>query len=70
MNELHQSEWLSVKDVAGLLGCSTRTVWSLRAGGHIPAPVKVGPGLVRWRRATLNAWLAELESTNFKHKSK
>lgn len=49
---------LDVRAVASMLGCSTRHVHRLRDGGRMPAPVKLG-ALLRWRRADLNAWVAE-----------
>ncbi len=41
---------LNVKEVAALLGCSTRHVRRLRKKGKMPKPLKLGQ-LVRWRRS-------------------
>lgn len=60
-------EWLSARDVATWLGCSVRTVWSMRASGRLPAPVRVGPGLIRWRRRTLEDWFDQLEERPRRH---
>ena len=49
---------LDVQAVAGLLGCSSRHVYRMSDAGKMAAPVKIG-ALVRWRRADLDAWLAE-----------
>ncbi len=49
---------LDVRAVAHLLGCSPRHVYRLADAGRMPAPVRVG-ALVRWRRADLDAWLAD-----------
>lgn len=48
---------VNIDAVASLLMCSARTVWRLRDGGRIPAPLNVGR-CVRWRLADLEAWLA------------
>jgi excisionase family DNA binding protein len=47
---------LDVKDVAALLGCSSRHIYRLADGGRMPAPLHVG-ALVRWRRADIAAWI-------------
>jgi len=49
---------LAVDDVAGLLACSARHVYRLADMGRMPRPVKLG-ALVRWRRASIMAWIAE-----------
>lgn len=56
-----EPELLDVKQTAVLCGCSPRHVFNLVTAGKLPAPVKLGR-LVRWRTATLKAWLAELEA--------
>src|SRR5262245_20672440 len=52
---------LDAKQIEQLFGVSTSEVRKLIAAGDLPA-VRVGR-LVRVRRATLEAWLAEREST-------
>ena len=47
---------LDVRQVANMLNCSTRTIWSLRDAGKMPPPVRMG-ALVRWRRADLDQWI-------------
>jgi excisionase family DNA binding protein len=49
---------LDVRAVASHLGCSPRHVYRLADGGKMPPPVKLG-ALIRWRRADLDAWLAD-----------
>src|SRR5262245_20899631 len=49
---------LDVQAVAQLLDCSTRHVYRLADAGRMPPPVRLG-ALVRWRRADLDAWLAD-----------
>ena len=52
---------LSVKQVAEALGVGERTIWRLSATGQLPEPIRIGR-LRRWRRSTLEAWLARAES--------
>ena len=49
---------LDVRQVAALLTCSTRHVYRLTDAGRMPRPVNLGR-LVRWRRAEIEAWIAE-----------
>lgn len=51
------AQLLDVRSVAALLDCSTRHVYRLSDGGLMPPPVRLG-GLVRWRRADIDTWLA------------
>jgi predicted DNA-binding transcriptional regulator AlpA len=45
-----QPQFLTVQDLARLLGCSTRTVWRHELAGKVPRGVRVG-GIVRWPAA-------------------
>jgi predicted DNA-binding transcriptional regulator AlpA len=47
---------LDVQALAGLLGCSGRSVYRLADAGKIPAPLKLG-ALVRWRPGDIAAWI-------------
>lgn len=49
---------LSVRDVAELLGISTRHCWKLAASGRLPQPIRLGRS-VRWIYTDI---LAHLES--------
>jgi excisionase family DNA binding protein len=49
---------LDVRAVAALLDCSTRHVYRLADAERMPKPLKLGT-LLRWRRADLDAWLAD-----------
>ena len=53
---------LSAADLAHLLSIGTRTVWRLRDAGDLPAPIRLGK-LIRWRKAAIERWLAESETT-------
>ncbi|MBN1341747.1 MAG: helix-turn-helix domain-containing protein [Phycisphaerae bacterium] len=48
---------LTVHDVAGMLNCSTRTVYRLIDSGRMPRPVRLG-ALVRWPRVAIESWIA------------
>ena len=48
---------LKADDVARLLGCSSRFVWTMHAGGTLPTPVRLSNRFVRWRRAELEQWI-------------
>jgi predicted DNA-binding transcriptional regulator AlpA len=54
--ERHQSEAISAKDAAALLGIGESTFWRMHAAGKVPRPVKLA-GSVRWRRRELLGWL-------------
>ena len=47
---------LDVRQVASLLGCSTRTVYRLAQSELMPRPRKLG-ALVRWPRSEIEAWI-------------
>ena len=44
---------LTAKQVAEALGVHRRSVWRLTAAGVLPAPIRLGPKLVRWRAADI-----------------
>jgi excisionase family DNA binding protein len=48
---------LTVKAVAGLLGCSTRNVFRLVDAGKMPPPIRLGR-LLRWQCATIDEWIS------------
>lgn len=45
--------------VAQMLGCSQRHVRRQADAGQMPRPVKLGNKLIRWRRAEVEAWIAD-----------
>lgn len=53
-------ELWTVKDLAASLKLGVRTIWRMLSTGSIPQPIRLGRS-VRWRRATIEAWLAERE---------
>lgn len=48
---------VNVREVADLLGVNPRTVWRMAQTGDIPAPIRLGPRVVRWRLADLREHL-------------
>lgn len=49
---------MTIKELAELLGVSVSTIIRWSDAGEIPAPMTIG-GSVRWKRATIEAWLSE-----------
>lgn len=49
-------------DVAQMLSISRMTVWRWAKLGVIPAPLKIGPGTTRWRRADIEAGIEHIEN--------
>lgn len=49
---------IDVREVANVLGCSSRHVYRLTDLGAMPRPIKLG-ALVRWRRAEIEDWIAK-----------
>ena len=48
-------QFLNDREVAERYSVSRPTVWRWVSEGHLPKPVKVGPGSTRWRIADLDA---------------
>jgi len=65
MNVQETVRLLTVKELADTLGVHERTCWRLAAmaeAGHgdFPRPLRIGPRVVRWRLADVEAYLATL----------
>ncbi len=54
---------LDVREVAQILGIAVRTVWRLSATGELPAPVRIGARIVRWRLSDIEQYLEALAET-------
>lgn len=52
-----ESQLLSVREVAGMLGLGISTIWRQVRQGNLPRPVRIG-GSTRWRRADIEALIA------------
>jgi len=46
----------TIKDVAQMLGVTTRTVGRYVIDGKIPKPLRIG-GAIRWQQATIEQWI-------------
>jgi excisionase family DNA binding protein len=49
---------LDVRQIAGLLGCSSRHVQRLADAGRMPRPIHLGT-LLRWPKTTIESWVAD-----------
>ena len=49
---------MDANEVARELGVGLRTLQRLRQLGQVPSPITIG-GQIRWRRADVEAWVAE-----------
>jgi len=49
---------LDVRAVAAMCGCSSRHIYRLADAGKMPRSLRIGR-LIRWRRVSLETWLAE-----------
>ncbi|MXY17051.1 MAG: AlpA family phage regulatory protein [Acidobacteria bacterium] len=52
---------LALADVRKLTGLGTTTIYKFMNAGDFPRAVRVGPKLVKWRSAEINAWIAGLQ---------
>lgn len=48
---------VNVREVAELLGVCVRSVWRMSLKGEIPAPIRLGARVVRWRLSDLREHL-------------
>jgi excisionase family DNA binding protein len=56
------AKFLTEKDLAELLGVSTRTVRRMEADGRIPRGKRIGQRIVRWSESTINTWFEKRRS--------
>jgi len=56
MNETTLQKLIGTKELAKILGVSTRSVARLECSGRLPKPLRVG-GLLRWPEATIARWI-------------
>jgi predicted DNA-binding transcriptional regulator AlpA len=40
------------------LSISRATVWRWVKGGHLPAPIRIGPNVVAWPEGQIDEWIA------------
>ena len=56
----YPKELLTAREVADHLAIALRTVWRKAACGELPAPLRLGPRLVRSRAADIHEYLERL----------
>lgn len=63
MNDRIEPALMTIDDAAEYLAVSKATLytWRSRRPGFGPRAVKIGNGLLRFRRVDLDAWISELE---------
>lgn len=54
--------WLTDRQGAARYQMSRSTWWRMVKEGRLPKPVKLGPGITRWRLADLQQWEAGVQS--------
>lgn len=59
IDTLPASAMLSASDLSRLLGVSLNTIWRwAKDGRHLPAPVRIGPNITRWKVGEVRAAIA------------
>lgn len=53
------AEFLSARDLSVRFNCARSSIWNLVKEPGFPAKYRLGPQLVRWHRAEIEAWEAE-----------
>jgi len=56
--------YISVKQVADIVGLSRSTIRRLRSRGLFPGPIRVSPGRIAWSIADINSWIASRRAEN------
>ncbi len=57
------TQMLKVGEVADMIGWSKVTVYRHVKDRSFPAPLRIGPNSVRWRRDDIERWLEERPTT-------
>lgn len=55
---------LSIGEVQQRVSMGRSTIYARIKAGRFPRPVSVSPGMVRWRDADIDAWIASLPTTD------
>lgn len=48
---------LTVKDVAKIVGVTTKTIWKMEKEGRCPKAIRRGKRVVRWKSSDVVAWI-------------
>ena len=53
------AKWMSIRDIAELLGASVSAIERMKALGQLPQHVELSKRMHRWRKSDVDAWLSE-----------
>lgn len=54
------AQMIGREDTAKLANASMRSIYRWAHEGRFPAPLKIGPRRIAWRKAEVEAWLSNL----------
>lgn len=55
--------FLTIEQLANLLGVCKRTIFRLEAKGSIPKGIRLSKGTIRWAESTISDWIKSLDTT-------
>ncbi|TYB81761.1 AlpA family phage regulatory protein [Maritimibacter fusiformis] len=53
-------------EIGEIFGCHRTWVWRMLKRSDFPRPLKLSPGVTRWRAEDIEAWIAEKEKETAK----
>lgn len=56
--------YISVKQVADIVGLSRSTIWRLRSRDLFPEPIRLSPGRVAWSVTDISEWISSRRAEN------
>lgn len=59
-----QSVLIDARELARMLAVSVPTIWRWKEAKKLPPEIKLSAQCVRWKRATVEAWLNSLDVNN------
>lgn len=63
-NETRPLRLLKLSDVQQRVAMGKTTIYAKIKDGRFPRPVSLSPGMVRWREADVDQWIATLATTD------
>ena len=61
---LIQDKFIRPSELSIFLGVSKSTLWRWRKKKLLPEPVKIGSGVVIWKKSDVELWLNECRATS------
>ena len=58
-NIAFQQEFFQDREVSTRFSMGRSTIWRMAKNGRFPRPVRLGPGITRWRRTDLEEWMKD-----------